>query len=101
MDAIWLSDAFAGRPLRGRSQMTSSRSSPCLGVFTDEPVNIARRLARPRTPFVPAPHGSHFTKSVGSDDAPSDFQRPAELTTSGFACAGGGGFDSPAEISLF
>jgi hypothetical protein len=32
-----------------------SKSSPCLGIFTDHPVNIMRRIGRPKTPFVPAP----------------------------------------------
>jgi hypothetical protein len=32
-----------------------SKSSPCLGIFTDHPANIRRRLGRPTTPFVPAP----------------------------------------------
>jgi hypothetical protein len=32
-----------------------SRSQPCLGVFTDDPRKIVRRLPRPKTPFVPAP----------------------------------------------
>jgi hypothetical protein len=80
--------------------MTSSRSSPCLGVFTDEPVNIARRLPRPPTPFVPAPQGAHFTKSVGSDDAPVGFEPPAEMPNSGFDFREHG-FDSPAELALF
>jgi hypothetical protein len=99
MDSIWLSDALAGRPSRGKSQMTSSRSSPCLGVFTDEPVNIARRLPRPPTPFVPAPQGAHFTKSVGSDDAPGGGQREADLPDCGFGA--GGEFDFPARFPLF
>jgi hypothetical protein len=99
MDAIWLSDALACRPSRTKSQMTSSRSSPCLGVFTDEPVNIARRLPRPRTPFVPAPQGAHFTKRVTSDDAPSGCQGP-ELPDSGFGCDCVG-FDSAVELPLF
>jgi hypothetical protein len=35
--------------------MTLSRSQPCFEVFTDDPESIARRLPRPKTPFVPAP----------------------------------------------
>jgi hypothetical protein len=31
-----------------------SRPIPILGVFTDEPANIAPRLSRPKTPFLPA-----------------------------------------------
>jgi hypothetical protein len=54
MNSLWICcDAQSGRPKRSR--MITSRSSPCFGVFTDDPVNIARRLPRPITPFVPAP----------------------------------------------
>jgi hypothetical protein len=54
MKSIWICcDAQSDGPKRSR--MITSRSSPCFGVFTDEPVNIARRLPRPVTPFVPAP----------------------------------------------
>jgi hypothetical protein len=81
--------------------MSLSRSSPCLGVFTDEPTNIARRLPRPRTPFVPAPLGRHFRQLVESDDV--------SLTSSGsldgspddgFDFAGRG-FDPPGDFGVF
>jgi hypothetical protein len=56
MDSIWLS-CDAPRARRSSSRRQKSRSGPSLymGIFTEDPAEIARRLPRPRTPFVPAP----------------------------------------------
>jgi hypothetical protein len=53
MESVWLSEnGFS----KHSNKMMFSRS-PFLGVFTDEPRKLARRLVRPKTPFVPAPEG--------------------------------------------
>jgi hypothetical protein len=53
------------------SKFTSSASVPYFGVFTDDPVIIAHRLGRPKTPFVPPPVRSVSCDGrwVDSDDA--------------------------------
>jgi hypothetical protein len=56
MDPIWLScDVPPARSSRSRRQKSRSGPSLYLGIFTADPAEIARRLPRPRTPFVPAP----------------------------------------------
>jgi len=70
MASLWLCvDPLPGRrprrPKRGRG---SQGGSVYLGIFTDDPVNIAKFLPRPLTPCVPAP----------TDDVPmkTDVWRP-------------------------
>jgi hypothetical protein len=76
MDSLWLCvDAEPAKPLRsGRTPLVRSRSSgvqtPVLGIFTDHPVNIARRLPRPTTPFVPAPDAVLPQKQPAWDQEP-------------------------------
>jgi hypothetical protein len=61
MNSVWLCvDAEPAKPLRsGKKALRRTQSTgvqtPVLGIFTDHPVNIARRLPRPLTPFVSAP----------------------------------------------
>jgi hypothetical protein len=69
---------------------------PVLGVFTEDPAVIARRLGRPKTPFVPAPSESVRLgeKWTASDDA-------AESICDSPPAAFGGGFDSPKVVTAY
>jgi hypothetical protein len=61
MDSLWLCrDAEVTRPARrSRAQQRRAGSSDVqarvFGIFTEQPAEIARRIPRPLTPFVPAP----------------------------------------------
>jgi hypothetical protein len=76
MDSLWLCvDAEPAKPLRsGKAALVRSQSSgvqaPVLGIFTDHPANIARRLPRPTTPFVPATEFALPRKQAAWDQAP-------------------------------
>jgi hypothetical protein len=60
MNSLWLCvDAEQPKSHRpsGRGSRAKARAvqPPVFGIFTDHPANIARRIPRPLTPFVPAP----------------------------------------------
>jgi hypothetical protein len=83
MNSLWLCvDADAAEPPRMAKRLPRSRSCgvqpPVLGIFTDEPAIIAKRLPRPLTPFVPAPEPVH----VRCDAGPAGWEESA--TTDGF-----------------
>jgi hypothetical protein len=92
MNSVWLCcDAEPSRLLqRRRSTGTISQTAPVLGVFTDDPAIIARRMGRPRTPFVPSPPPAvdFREKWASSDDASESI---CDSPTAAF----GGAFDSP------
>jgi hypothetical protein len=77
MDSLWLCvDHAPAMSLKGtkRSRAKSAAGGtqhPILGIFTDTPMNIARRLPRPLTPFVPAPEPAVTQKQVVWDDVPA------------------------------
>jgi hypothetical protein len=85
MQSVWMQ---VDKPRRernpGSSRMGFSRSVPYLGVFTDEPAKIVRRLGRPKTPFVPAPAPSLRGAALWVEPVPVD--SPAEVY---------GGYGSP------
>jgi hypothetical protein len=61
MNSLWVSVNGEGvtsvccdKRAVARSRL-GTRRTPVLGIFTDHPANIVRRLPRPLTPFVPAP----------------------------------------------
>jgi hypothetical protein len=94
MESVWLSEIGCSTQ---SSKMTFSRSSPCLGVFTDEPRKIARRLARPKTPFVPAPSQTLNDGFKWAESAPS-----AENFADSPPVAFDGGFTEPEDgLSFF
>jgi hypothetical protein len=70
-------------------------------VFTDEPANIARRLPRPRTPFVPAPSVNHFGQSIESDDVSPTSSGSLEASPAYGLDFAGPGFNAPGDFSLF
>jgi hypothetical protein len=60
MNSVWLCiDAGDAMRLRAGKRIpraqTPGAPPAVLGIFTDDPKSIARRLPRPLTPFVPAP----------------------------------------------
>jgi hypothetical protein len=98
MNALWLGseDEFTN-PTNGHSnKFASSRSVPFLGIFTDDPAMIARRLPRPKTPFVPAPIdlAQFGTQTLESEVATENFtdSPPAVYTMT---------FDNPRMSSAF
>jgi hypothetical protein len=64
MSSLWLCvDPEPAQRLHRPKCAQRSHSGPAFyGVFADEPMNISKRLPRPRTPFVPAPTSSFFGK---------------------------------------
>jgi hypothetical protein len=73
MNSVWFTvDPDACRAVRGAA--CSSRDvlpgcqAPVLGIFTDDPVEIARRLPRPLTPFVPSPESDGCESCDGSSN---------------------------------
>jgi hypothetical protein len=98
MNSAWLScEAETERTRHARAgKKCLSRSAPCLGIFTEHPREIVRRLVRPKTPFVPAPlQPIDFDAAWVSSDDPLNFA--FESSPSAFA----DGFGDPTLATAF
>lgn len=78
MNSVWLCvDAGDAAPLRAGKRRARAQTPgapvPVLGIFTDDPKSIARRLPRPLTPFVPAPEAEEPARGCGPLQLPEAF----------------------------
>jgi hypothetical protein len=92
MNSVWLCvDAKAARPLRNSPQLVRSCSTgvqaPVLGIFMVDPAEIAQRIPRPLSPFVPVP------ESDGARSKSEGLAWPDPL--------GAGGYVSPPRETAF